>query len=96
MKVGHVPLIPYELPGSAAAADQVANTILRYGHAGQPIRAVMLSRLGPNVWHDSPALAMAVLEELEETAKLMVLNPDVKSLDQLAIKDLNTRFGSRW
>jgi hypothetical protein len=38
--------------------------------AGQPIRAVMLARLGPNVWHDTPAAAMATLEELEETARL--------------------------
>jgi hypothetical protein len=30
----------------------------------------MLERLGPNVWHETPAAAMAVLEELEETAKL--------------------------
>ena len=43
---------------------------MRYGAAGTPIRAVMLARLGPNVWHDSPAQAMALLEELEETAQL--------------------------
>jgi len=30
----------------------------------------MLDRLGPNVWHESPAAACAVLEELEETARL--------------------------
>jgi len=28
---------------------------------------------GPNVWHDSPAAAMAGLEELEETARLALL-----------------------
>ena len=33
----------------------------------------MLARLGPNVWHDTPAAAMAVLEELEETARLWLL-----------------------
>ena len=70
MKVGHVPLIPYHRPGAPEAAEQVAQAIERYGARGTPIRAVMLERLGPNVWHDTPAAAMAVLEELEETARL--------------------------
>ena len=33
----------------------------------------MLERLGPMVWHNSPAAAMALLEELEETARLWLL-----------------------
>ena len=33
----------------------------------------MLDRLGPNVWHNSPGAAMAVLEELEETARLWLM-----------------------
>ena len=73
MKVGHVPLIPYHRPGAPEAAELVAQAIERHGAAGTPIRAVMLERLGPNVWHESPAAAMAVLEELEETAKLHLL-----------------------
>jgi 3-dehydro-4-phosphotetronate decarboxylase len=73
MKVGHVPVIPYHRPGDPAAAQQAAQAIARHGEAGTPIRAVMLERLGPNVWHDTPAAAMATLEELEETAKLMCL-----------------------
>ena len=36
---------------------------------GKPIRAVMLDRLGPNVWHGSPAAAMATLEALEAVMK---------------------------
>ncbi|HEY9028745.1 MAG TPA: aldolase, partial [Burkholderiaceae bacterium] len=70
MKVGHVPVIAYHRPGAPEAAEQVAQAIGRFGAAGTPIRAVMLARLGPNVWHDTPAAAMAVLEELEETARL--------------------------
>jgi 3-dehydro-4-phosphotetronate decarboxylase len=96
MKVGHVPLIPYDLPGSPEVADQVAKAIQEYGNAGRPIRAVMLDRLGPNVWHDTPASAMAVLEELEETAKLMLLQPKAEPLSPQAIHALNQRFGSRW
>ncbi len=54
MKVGRVPHIPYHRPGDAAAAALVAQTIGRYAAQGSPVRAVMLARLGPNVWHDTP------------------------------------------
>ncbi|MET0543621.1 MAG: aldolase [Variovorax sp.] len=98
MKVGHVPLIPYHRPGSSDAADAVARTIARHGESGVPIRAVMLERLGPNVWHDTPAAAMATLEELEETARLWLLTRDryPAPLDEPAIDELRTSFGARW
>jgi 3-dehydro-4-phosphotetronate decarboxylase len=97
MKVGHVPHIPYYRPGDPAAAQRVADTITRYGQAGTPIRAVMLARLGPNVWHTSPAAAMAVLEELEETAKLMHLStPAPAPLTEPQIQELRSTFGARW
>lgn len=104
MKVGHVPHIAYDRPGSPAVAQAVAQTITEYGQAGQPIRAVMLSRLGPNVWHDSPAAAMAVLEELEETAKLAVLTMSSTASKDRAIAPLSSsdllalkkQFGARW
>ena len=65
--------------------------------AGAPIRAVMLSRLGPNVWHDSLAAAMATLEELEETAKLVHLSPTPpEPLTESQINDLRQTFGARW
>ena len=47
MKVGHVPVIAYHRPGAPDAAEQVAQAIERLGNAGTPIRAVMLTRLGP-------------------------------------------------
>ena len=53
--------------------DLVAQTIERMRAQATPIRAVMLDRLGPNVWHSTPAAAMAALEELEETARLWLL-----------------------
>jgi 3-dehydro-4-phosphotetronate decarboxylase len=97
MKVGHVPLIPYHRPGDPAAAAWVAKTIQRYGHAGTPIRAVMLQRLGPNAWHDSPAQAMATLEELEETARLwQTANPKPAALTAAQIDELRQTFGARW
>jgi ribulose-5-phosphate 4-epimerase/fuculose-1-phosphate aldolase len=98
MKVGRVPVIPYHRPGAAEAAEQVARTIERYGARGTPIRAVMLERLGPNVWHDTPAAAMAVLEELEETARLQLLTAAAapQALGEARIDELRRTFGARW
>ncbi|MDO9358926.1 MAG: aldolase [Polaromonas sp.] len=97
MKVGHVPLIPYHRPGDAAVAARVAEAITSYGQRSMPLRAVMLSRLGPNVWHDSPAAAMAVLEELEETAKLVNVSPvPPKPLSEGQLEELRQVFGARW
>ncbi|RYF18995.1 MAG: aldolase [Comamonadaceae bacterium] len=97
MKVGHVPVVPYHRPGAPEVASLVADLIARYAAQGTRLRAVMLSRLGPNVWHDSPAQAMAVLEELEETAKLWLLARETpQPLSAQALKDLEQAFGCRW
>ena len=96
MKVGRVPVIRYHRPGAPAAADEVARTITQYGARGTPIRAVMLARLGPNVWHQSPAAAMATLEELEETARLALQAGDVQPLTEPQIDELRRAFGARW
>ena len=97
MKVGHVPIVPYHRPGAPEAAEAVALLITRYADQGTPLRAVMLSRLGPNVWHDTPAQAMAVLEELEETARLWTMaNPKPQALDEDALEQLRSAFGARW
>jgi ribulose-5-phosphate 4-epimerase/fuculose-1-phosphate aldolase len=97
MKVGHVPVIPYHRPGDPDAALLVEATIQRYIAQGTPIRAVMLARLGPNVWHETPASAMAVLEELEETARLVCLNQrPASSLSPLQLQELRDTFGARW
>jgi ribulose-5-phosphate 4-epimerase/fuculose-1-phosphate aldolase len=97
MKVGHVPVIAYHRPGDPEAAQRVAQAIRRYGEAGTPIRAVMLARLGPNVWHDSPASAMATLEELEETARLVSLCASApEPLGEPQINELRQIFGARW
>ena len=97
MKVGHVPLIPYYRPGAVQAADAVSEAIHRYGQAGMNIRAAMLSRLGPNVWHSTAAAAMATLEELEETAKLVCQNASMlDGLTDLQINELRQTFGAKW
>ena len=95
MKVGHVPLIPYHRPGDPAVGDEVARRITAMRSAGTPIRAVMLDRLGPNVWHSSPAEASAVLEELEETARLWLLTRPAP-LSPAQIDELRAHFGARW
>ena len=97
MKVGHVPVIAYHRPGAPEAAQQVALAIRRYGDAGRPIRAVVLERLGPVVWHDSPDEAMATLEELEETARLMciVASPPTP-LTEPQIDELRRSYRARW
>ena len=96
MKVGHVPVISYHRPGDPDAALEIANTIRKYGDSGTPIRAVMLPRLGPNVWAAEPFEAMAVLEELEETARLACLQPNTPPLSDAQIDQLRQTFGAIW
>lgn len=97
MKVGHVPVIPYHRPGDPTVADLVAAQIASHAQRGTPIRAVVLARLGPNVWHDTPAQAMAVLAELEETAKLWRLaEPKPAPLTDGQIEELRRAFGAAW
>jgi ribulose-5-phosphate 4-epimerase/fuculose-1-phosphate aldolase len=104
MKVGHVPLIAYRRPGDPSVADEVGQVIAAARARGAPLRAVMLERLGPNVWHESPAAAMATLEELEETAKLwwMTRAPSAASptgatpLGEAQIDELRRAFGASW
>jgi 3-dehydro-4-phosphotetronate decarboxylase len=97
MKVGHVPLIEYYRPGDAMVGELVAQAIEQMRAKGTPIRAVMLDRLGPNVWHSSPAAAMAALEELEETARLWLLaGRKAEPLSSQQIDQLRQQFGASW
>ncbi|TWO68450.1 aldolase [Caenimonas sedimenti] len=95
MKVGHVPLVAYHRPGDPAVAGLVAARIETSRAAGTPIRAVMLERLGPCVWHRSPAEASAVLEELEETARLWLMARPAP-LTAAQIDELRRHFGAAW
>jgi ribulose-5-phosphate 4-epimerase/fuculose-1-phosphate aldolase len=97
MKVGHVPLIEYHRPGDPAVGVLVAQAVKRMRAKGCSIRAVMLDRLGPTVWHESPSAAMAVLEELEETARLwLICAPKPELLTDAQIDELRKQFGAFW
>jgi ribulose-5-phosphate 4-epimerase/fuculose-1-phosphate aldolase len=97
MKVGHVPVMPYFRPGNPALAAQVKSTLNHYAQQGKIVRALMLPKLGPNVWHDSLSQAMAMLEELEETAKLyQTCSPKPTGLSDAEIADLRTHFNASW
>ncbi|RAI71937.1 aldolase [Pseudomonas fluorescens] len=90
MKVGHIPLIAYQRPGSPDVAAQVAQL-------ANNVRGVMLERLGPVVWESSVSKASFALEELEETAKLwMMSNPKPAPLGEDAIEDLRQVFSVKW
>jgi ribulose-5-phosphate 4-epimerase/fuculose-1-phosphate aldolase len=61
----------------------------------------MLERLGPTVWHRTPGAAMALLEELEETAHLWQLTrprptQPPSPLGTAAIDALRQRFNAPW
>ena len=97
MKVGHVPLIAYQRPGAPEVATEVTARIAQSTAAHTPIRGVMLERLGPVVWHASPAEASAVLEELEETAKLWLMSDrQATALNEAQIQELRETFGALW
>ena len=97
MKVGHVPLIPYHRPGDPRVGELVAARIETMAHRGTPLRGVMLDRLGPTVWGESLAHASAVLEELEETARLWLMcQPGPLPLGEPEIEELRQAFGARW
>ncbi len=90
MKVGHIPLIGYQRPGSPKVAEQVAQL-------ANSVRGVMLERLGPVVWESSVSKASYALEELEETARLWLMsNPRPEPLGKDALDELREAFGVHW
>ena len=90
MKVGRIPLIHYQRPGSPDVATQVAAL-------ADQVRGVMLERLGPVVWESSVSKASHALEELEETARLWLMTePRPAPLSQAAVEELKRVFGCAW
>jgi ribulose-5-phosphate 4-epimerase/fuculose-1-phosphate aldolase len=63
MRVGHLPLVPYHVPGDPALGEAVRGVAGRHS-------AVLLANHGPIVAGKSLDAATFAIEELEETAKL--------------------------
>lgn len=94
MKVGRVPLVAYRRPGDPAVAEEVAALLAQAQAKGETLRAVLCERLGPVVWQRSPEAAMALLEELEETARLWLMStPRPTSLTDAQVQELRRVFG---
>lgn len=90
MRVGKVPLVPYVRPGSAAIVEHIA------GLAGNH-PAVLLANHGPVVSAPTFRDAVFAAEELEETAKLVMLTRAmrVRPLPAAAIAELEAAFKLR-
>jgi ribulose-5-phosphate 4-epimerase/fuculose-1-phosphate aldolase len=69
MRIGRLPLVPYHRPGHPALADAVRR------HA-QDSHALLLANHGPLVAGPSLETAAYAIEEIEETAKLVLLLGD--------------------
>jgi ribulose-5-phosphate 4-epimerase/fuculose-1-phosphate aldolase len=91
MRVGKLPLIPYFRPGDKALAMEIAK------HATQHA-AVLLANHGPVVSGKELDSAMYAVEELEETAKLILTlhGHKIRTLTQNQIQELREVFGAEW
>jgi 3-dehydro-4-phosphotetronate decarboxylase len=87
MRVGRVPVVPYTMPGSA----DVKPLILAKAGAHA---AILLANHGPVVAGTSLEAAVYAIEELEETAKLVVLSRglDVRRLTEAQVAALEAAF----
>jgi ribulose-5-phosphate 4-epimerase/fuculose-1-phosphate aldolase len=72
MRVGRLPLVPYGRPGDDALTDRVRE-LARECHA------LLLSNHGPIVAAPSLTAAVAAAEEIEETAKLVLLTRGLRT-----------------
>jgi len=87
MRVGRVPILPYTRPGSTEIADLVLAKAPEHA-------AFLLANHGPVVSAKSFVDAVFAAEELEETAKLVLLTSSHKRrcLTPDAIRDLSSRL----
>jgi ribulose-5-phosphate 4-epimerase/fuculose-1-phosphate aldolase len=88
MRVGAVRLVPYVRPGDEKAGDLIRELAGKYA-------AVLLANHGPVVTGKDIASAVYAAEELEETAKLLVIlrNAPKRMLTTEQVNELNAVFG---
>ena len=89
MQVGKLALVPYYPPGDASLADAVRAVAGKH-------HAVLLANHGPVVAGSSLDAAVNAIEELEQTAKLMLLlkGHPTRYLSAGQVAELNRRFAS--
>jgi 3-dehydro-4-phosphotetronate decarboxylase len=90
MRLGKVPVLPYTKPGAAAIVPLLTQAMSAHS-------AVLLANHGPVVAGLSLASAVYAAEELEETAKLLILahNLPANHLTSAQIEDLEASFKLR-
>lgn len=91
MRVGHLPLLPYFRPGDPAMGEAVAHMASRHS-------CVLLANHGPVVSGPTLRAAQSAMEELEETARLVLLlhGRAVRTLGESEIEPLRRSFGAVW
>jgi ribulose-5-phosphate 4-epimerase/fuculose-1-phosphate aldolase len=91
MRVGRLPLIPYFRPGDKGLAQEISKLAVKHA-------AVLLANHGPVVSGKDLDSAVYAIEELEETAKLMLLlnGQRIRTLDENQIQELRETFGAEW
>lgn len=89
MRVGQVKLVPYVRPGDEKAGDLIRELNGRYA-------AVLLANHGPVVTGKDIGSAVYAAEELEETAKLLVLlrGAPTRMLTEENVAELKVVFGA--
>lgn len=89
MKVGRLPMVPYVRPGDTRLADEVRARASNH-------HAMLLANHGPVVAGKSLEDALAIAEELEETAKLRLLTRGsaVRPLTDDQLAELDRHFPS--
>ena len=87
MQVGRLALVPYYPPGDESLAQAVRKVAGKH-------HAVLLANHGPVVAGSSLDAAVNAIEELEQTAKLMLLlqGHPTRYLDAEQVAELNRRF----
>jgi ribulose-5-phosphate 4-epimerase/fuculose-1-phosphate aldolase len=89
MQVGRLALVPYYPPGDESLAEAVRKVAGRH-------HAVLLANHGPVVAGSSLDAAVNAIEELEQTAKLVLLLKETPTryLTPEQVGELNRRFPS--
>jgi ribulose-5-phosphate 4-epimerase/fuculose-1-phosphate aldolase len=89
MRVGALPLVPYYPPGDTGLAEAVGRLAAKH-------HAVLLANHGPVVAGTTLGAATDAIEELEETARLVLLlrGQAVRTLTEAEVAELRRRFPS--